>query len=644
MLPCPHEARTEEQVDRWFKKALKFSSQKGWDPRKAKELYRAIVKVVHRMIKEANPEMNALWSAMAGKAAAGGEVTQEFALAILELIIARPGALAQYLHRDLFSEEWYQMVLYGAPRRLATVKANFKLVRDGSTYEGDAGAVRYLTELHAAQAATCKHKDGFDVPVLTVDEFQRLVQRYATLAATAMTDTEDGSSGVVRTPLLVAAPGEALKAGTVTFLSSAVVHHGPPVGKDEHTSVQVICLANKTGDNRGAPPEETMQAQSVEHVLEQSFVQNVLDTPRLVQQLREHFFLRLAAADESVLPKCACKELLRVADMDRNDAAYADARAGAIANAHKYVHKYHRYLREDEGELTDDECVNDEDADHDGPLGRAWRNVDRKGLVRVRLTRATRMSRHAHTWAPVAQTKNGGELLQEPDSYVTPTNTTIYFKGPKMKYRGYCNLLFSGPYQREVGLIKKGTGFLVVTTDGEPDAVVALRPKMVLSIAHGAKCQFIVTSEMQKLYEYRDCKNAAVHILREDGESADVAEDPKLQFEVYTCDTCNEKAWEESFSAADAGAAASSRDLCRKCWSKEAAEGQPNFVRRVFGKATAEGAGNAMCGCSECWALPEGYSRITEDELQEAPPKMQRDIFRVRTDSEKPGKGRKRKK
>jgi hypothetical protein len=48
------------------------------------------------MIKEANPEMNALWSAMAGKAAAGGEVTQEFALAILELIIARPGALAQY--------------------------------------------------------------------------------------------------------------------------------------------------------------------------------------------------------------------------------------------------------------------------------------------------------------------------------------------------------------------------------------------------------------------------------------------------------------------------------------------------------------------------------------------------------------------
>ena len=177
-----------------------------------------------------------------------------------------------------------------------------------------------------------------------------------------------------------------------------------------------------------------------------------------------------------------------------------------------------------------------------------------------------------------------------------------------------------------------------------PDAVVALRPKMVLSIAHGAKCQFIVTSEMQKLYEYRDCKNAAVHILREDGESADVAEDPKLQFEVYTCDTCNEKAWEESFSAADAGAAASSRDLCRKCWSKEAAEGQPNFVRRVFGKATAEGAGNAMCGCSECWALPEGYSRITEDELQEAPPKMQRDIFRVRTDSEKPGKGRKRKK
>lgn len=250
LLPCPHEAHSEEQVDRWFKKALKFSSQKGWDPIKAKKLYRAIVKVVHRMINEANPEMNALWSAMAGKAAAGGEVTQEFALAILELIIARPGALAQYLHRDLFSEEWYQMVLYGARRRLATVKANFKLVRDDNTYEGDAGAVRYLTELHAAQAATCKDKDGVDVPVLTVDEFQRLVKRYATLVATAITDTEDGSSGVVRTPLLVAAPGEALKAGTVTFLSSAVVHHAPPVGKDEDTSVQVICLANKTGDNR----------------------------------------------------------------------------------------------------------------------------------------------------------------------------------------------------------------------------------------------------------------------------------------------------------------------------------------------------------------------------------------------------------
>ena len=123
------------------------------------------------------------------------------------------------------------MVLYGAPRRHATVKANFKLVRDGNTYEGDAGAVRYLTELHAAQAATWKRSDGVDVPVLTADEFQRLVQRYAALAATAMTDTEDGSSGVVRTPLLVAAPGEALKAGTVTFLSSAVVHHAPPCGQ-----------------------------------------------------------------------------------------------------------------------------------------------------------------------------------------------------------------------------------------------------------------------------------------------------------------------------------------------------------------------------------------------------------------------------
>ena len=315
----------------------------------------------------------------------------------------------------MFSEEWYQMVLYGAPRRHATVKANFKLVRDGNTYEGDAGAVRYLTELHAAQAATWKRSDGVDVPVLTADEFQRLVQRYAALAATAMTDTEDGSSGVVRTPLLVAAPGEALKAGTVTFLSSAVVHHAPPVGKDEPTSVQVICLANKTGDNRGAPPEETMQAQSLEIVLEQSFVANVLDTPRLLEQCSEQFFLRLAGANESVLPKCACQELLRVAEMDRNDAAYADARAGAIANANKYVHKYHRNLREDEGELTDDECVNDEDADHDGPLGRAWRNVDRKGLVRARLTRATRMGRHAHTWAPVAE-KYGGELLQEPES------------------------------------------------------------------------------------------------------------------------------------------------------------------------------------------------------------------------------------
>ena len=56
------------------------------------------------------------------------------------------------------------MVLYGAPRRLATVKANFKLVRDGSTYEGDAGAVRYLTELHAAQAATCKQRTGSTCP------------------------------------------------------------------------------------------------------------------------------------------------------------------------------------------------------------------------------------------------------------------------------------------------------------------------------------------------------------------------------------------------------------------------------------------------------------------------------------------------
>ena len=181
-----------------------------------------------------------------------------------------------------------------------------------------------------------------------------------------------------------------------------------------------------------------------------------------------------------------------------------------------------------------------------------------------------------------------------------------------------------------------------MATDGEPDAVVALRPKMVLSIAHGAKCQFIVTSQMQKLYEYQDCNKAAVHILCGDRESAKVAEDPDLQFMEYTCDTCNEKAWEESFSAEDAGEEASSRDLCRKCWSKEAAEGQHNFVRRVFGKATAKGAGKAVCGCPECWALPNGYSRITEDELQDAPPKMQRDIFRVTTDSEKPREKRKK--
>jgi hypothetical protein len=348
----------------------------------------------------------------------------------------------------------------------------------------------------------------------------------------------------------------------------------------------------------------------------------VLDTPRLLAQLGERFFLRLAGASESVLTKGACLELLKVSQMDRLDDGYADARAAAINTAHRHIYTHHARQHGADLDLTDDELVQDEDeredaGDHARPLGRAWRKVDVNGRVRVRMTRGTVMGPHAHTWKPYAG--KTGELEQEPESWETPTGQTVYFKGQGGKWRGQKGLLFCGRYCREVGLIKKGSGWLIVKTDGAADAFVALKPKMVLAIGHGANCSFIVTSEMHKVYVYEDCKKGAVHIRGPDGK-ADVAEDENLQFPKATCDKCRKDAWAESFSVAGRAP----QDLCRSCWLEAPDARRPAFVRHVFGKPTPEGHGKAMCGCSGCWPLPEGYSRMAEDALQEAPPQMPR--------------------
>jgi hypothetical protein len=357
-----------------------------------------------------------------------------------------------------------------------------------------------------------------------------------------------------------------------------------------------------------------MQAQSVETVFEQGFVEAVLDTPRLLKQFREQFFQGLARHKETVLPKSVCKELVRVSKMDRSDAAYADARASAVDHAHRCVHQWHEDLRSEERDMTDDEYVDDEPPDYDGPLGRLWRKVDSKGLVRVRTTRATTLGPHAHKWTPKAKI-SGGELVQEAESWQAPNGNKIYFKGKGSKYRGVYAATFTGPYQRELGLLEQGRGYLVVTADGVPDAIIPLQPKMVLSIDHGAQCRFIVSSELRKAYVYQDCKKAAVHIKGPDGGVACLAEDAALQFDTDKCDKCGAAAWEESFSG-KVTAGEGIEDLCRKCWSEKPLARQAEFGRRVFGKAAMPGGdGSAMCGCSVCWPLPNGYSRITEDEL-----------------------------
>ncbi|MFZ4685822.1 MAG: hypothetical protein ACOYMK_09415, partial [Hyphomonadaceae bacterium] len=403
-------------------------------------------------------------------------------------------------------------------------------------------------------------------------------------------------------------------------IDSVVPHHAPEVESHEDLSVQVICLANKQGAAAGAPPDEPEQVQSVEVVLEQTFVEAVLDTPRLLAQLGERFFLRLAGANASVLTKGACQELLKVSKMDRHGDGYADARAAAINTAHRHIYTHHARQHGADLDLTDDELVQDEDkcedaGDHTRPLGRAWRKVDVNGRVRVRMTRGTVMGPHAHNWEPFAG--KGGDLAHEPESWKTPTGTMVHFNGRGGKWRGRKELLFCGPYCREVGLIKKGTGWLIVKTDGAADAFVALKPKMVLSIGHGANCSFILTSAMHKVYEYEDCKKRAVHIRGQDGK-ADIAEDENLQFPKATCDMCKKVAWAESFSVAGRA----SQDLCRSCWLETPDARRAAFVRHVFGKPTPEGHGKAMCGCSGCWPLPNGYSRMAEDELQEAPPQM----------------------
>jgi uncharacterized cupin superfamily protein len=613
LLPGLDEAGTQEQVERWFKKALTFSSDKGWDRKAksdAKRLYFAIVKAVHAMIAAANPEMNALWSAMEGKSAAGGEVTQGFALALLELIIAWPGALAQYLHRDLFSSEWKQCVLYGTPRRGATVKADFHLVRNGKVYQGDAGAVKYLTELHATQAATWTTKEDVQVPVLTAAEFARLVQGYASLVAMALTETTDDSSGVVKTPLLITPGGEPIRPGTVTYLSSEVVHGAPAVGSDENLSVQVIFLANKTGDDRGAAPTETRQAQSLTQVLEFGFVEEVLESQALMAQLKETFFLKLAAGGDIVLPKRVCDDLVRVGEMNRAAAGYAAARESAIADARKCIHKWHTALRSVEYDLTDEEDLPTEDAGALGPaapLGRAWRAVGPGGLVAVRRTRATRLGRRAKSWTPRGA-KHGGELMQNPKSWTDPQGEKIHFTGLGEKYRGQVDMLFSGRYSRELGLITKGECWLVVLTQGEADACVRLGPGTLVSIKHGARCRFIVKSATEKLYVYEDCEKAAVHIRGPNGKRADLALDAELQFDQHECDGCKTVAWEESFVRLEPAA----KELCRKCWTL--AGEQPKFVRHIFGKAAPEGGDKAKCGCSKCWPLPDEYSRAADDE------------------------------
>ena len=122
-MPAPGEADTPAQRNKWFQQSFSFSGEAGWASLKgrARAAYESVVNASHEVLREAQPGMNVVWGAVAGKGR-GGEVREDFAITCLELVIAEPGAPAQYPHQDLFSCEWWQFVIYITAARDATVR------------------------------------------------------------------------------------------------------------------------------------------------------------------------------------------------------------------------------------------------------------------------------------------------------------------------------------------------------------------------------------------------------------------------------------------------------------------------------------------------------------------------------------------
>jgi hypothetical protein len=612
-MPAPGEADTPAKRNKWFEQSFSFSGEEGWASLKgrAREAYETVVDASHEVLLEAQPAMNVVWGAVAGKGR-GGEVRADFAITCLELIIAEPGAPAQYPHQDLFSCEWWQFVIYITAARDATVSTVFKYKdTDGSVYEGDAGAVAYLTKLRNATVTTVTCADGSQRQVLTDAEFASLVGEYAQLVAIGLTDSD--GNGVERTPFLM---GE-VPAGTVTMLHRERYHHAPAVATSTRR-LQLIGLCNKKGDNRNAKPTEPQQRQSPELAAELGLITAMLDSPAMMKQVATPFFLSLATvAKGSVLPKAAWERLVRA----QREAKGAPERVADEAAALRLIRRHH----DCSGRLglPVDVNVSDDDTDEadverlgtydvQSPLSKRWREVVPGGKVLVRETRGRNVSRTGqHTWDSADSCKIGSRNGPERDRCFLPpgtiSKTWFRSKGTGVFRDYYFNMRCS----YEEGVVTQGTAWMEVRVESGPPVVVKLREGTQVRIQYGTVVDWIGTARFYKNYAYFDHLGAVIRVVKKTmpEKEVHVGEDEALLIAVPLCEKCGVCCWERSRTAP----ADRATHWCFSCvlGAKPTQKAAAATVRHEYGLESTLQPANGVhpCACPECLTLPDGYKR-----------------------------------
>lgn len=622
-MPAPGEADMPAQRNKWFEQSFSFSGEEGWASLKgrARAAYETVVDASHEVLREAQPGMNVVWGAVAGKGR-GGEVREDFAITCLELIIAEPGAPAQYPHQDLFSCEWWQFVIYITAARDATVSTVFKYKdTDGKMYEGDAGAVAYLTKLRNATVTTVTCDGGSQRQVLTDAEFASLVVEYAQLAAIGLTDSD--GDGVERTPFLM---GE-VPAGTVTMLARERYHHAPAVPLSaapplatSTRRVQLIGLCNKKGDNRNAKPTEPQQRQSPELAAELGLITAMLDSPAMMEQVATPFFLSLATVDKgSVLPKAVWERLVRV----QREAQRAPARATEEAAALRLIRRHHdssgRLGLPLDVNVSDDDTVEADvellgTYDVQSQLSKRWREVVPGGKVLVRETRGKNVSRTGqHTWDSADSCTIGRQNGPDRDRYFVPPGTIskAWFKKKGTGvFRGY---YFNMRCSYEEGVVTGGTAWMEVQVQSGDPVVVKLREGTQVRIQYGTVVDWIATARFYKNYAYFDHHGAVIRVVKKTMPEKEVhiGEDDALLVGVPLCQECGECCWEESRTAP----ADRATHWCFSCASVVGAglmqKAAAATVRHEYGleSTLAPGKGVHPCACPLCLALPDGYER-----------------------------------